>query len=163
MKNKLYIGSITAAAIISMVLTMLPYKRYTQLGIFGGSMPNATASILHDLHEGFTGDYIFLIFLAILFPMLVLAELPFLGRRRSARFFLPVQGLLLVSAAVLMSVFMTFDLWESDVEYLLPFYIALAWVLASAVFSFLLIFQKIRFSVVSFFNVSVPPGQLELI
>ena len=142
-KIKYLIVGVIAAGGVSTVLMLLPYKRYTSI-FFDGATPNVTRSILDHFLAAFTGLYVDLAFLAILFPMVIFAELAILDRHPRIRTLFPVQGLLLLCALFEMQWSMRFYFLESNVRLLPTFYFAMLWVGLAAVFNFLLMSPRIQ-------------------
>lgn len=169
MKNKRYIGILITVVMITAVLMLLPYKRYRPIGFSimgsGGVGQEVTESVFDLLRQMSAGnaDFVgFLInlgfYLAILSPLLILAELPLLRRFSKAGFLLPVQGLLLGGAAFVIGTAMISGVFESDPIFLPACYGVIVWVSAPVILSFLLVFKGIRNPIGRFFGV---PAQMQ--
>lgn len=142
-KSKYLIVAILAAGGVSTVLTLLPYKRFTSIWMDGGT-PDVTRCILDHFRAAFTGVYLDVAFLSILFPMVIFAELAILDRHPRIRTLFPIQGLLLLCAVFEMQWSMRFYFLEGNVRLLPTFYFAMLWVGLAAFSSFLLMSPRIQ-------------------
>ena len=144
MKNKSFIVWNAAVLAFGIALVFLPCRHYRVVGLFGGVSEDMTDSIYLHLREALKGDYIDLAFLVVFFPLVIIAELHLLRRNPRFRWFLPLQGVLLLCAMFEMGLSMNFSLLETDLRLSAVYYAALVWVGISALVTFLLISKRLQ-------------------